>query len=71
MCLTSARISAADSVAPKAGIRALRFITAPPAAIVSKSESSGRAVMASRDECTAGFTGKLAAFGPSPRPVSP
>ena len=58
MCLTSARISAADSVAPNAGMRGLRFMTAPPDAIVSNSESSGRADIASRDECAAGFTGR-------------
>ena len=71
MCLTSARISVAVSVPPNAGIRGLRFMTAPPDAIVSNSESSGRADMASREECTAGFTGRLAALGPSPLPVAP
>jgi len=50
MCLTSTRISEADSVAPKAGMRGLRFMTAPPDAIVSNSESSGRDDIASPDE---------------------
>ena len=71
MCLTRALISVGESVFPKAGIRGLRFMTAPPAAIVSKSESSGRADMASLDACAAGFTGRFTALGPSPFPVSP
>jgi hypothetical protein len=71
MCLTSARISAGVSVAPKAGILALRFMTAPPAAMVSNNESSGRAAIASFEACAAGFTGRLAALGPSPFPVAP
>lgn len=64
-------MSAAGSVAPNAGILGLRFITAPPDAIVSNSESSGRAAIASREACAAGLTGRFAALGPSPRPVAP
>jgi hypothetical protein len=71
MCLTSALISALDKVAPNAGIRGLRFMTFPPAAMVSNRESSGLADIASFEECTAGFTGRFAALGPSPRPVAP
>jgi hypothetical protein len=71
MCLTSARISPLVSEPPNGGIRGLRFITAPPEAIVSKSESSGLADMASREEWVAGFTGRRLALGPSPSPDSP
>jgi hypothetical protein len=71
MCLTSARISAEVSVAPNAGMRGLRPMIAPPPAMVSNSESSGRVAIASGDEWTAGLTGSLAAAGPSPRPDAP
>ena len=71
MCLTRARISAVVSEPPNGGILGLRFMTAPPEAIVSKSESSGRADIASREECAAGLTGRRAALGPSPFPDSP
>ena len=71
MCLTRERISEAVNVAPNAGIRGLRFMIAPPPAIVSYNESSGRADIASREACADGFTGRLDALGPSPRPVAP
>jgi hypothetical protein len=49
MCRTRDRICADVSVVPYAGIRGLRFMIAPPPAIVSKSASSGLADIASRD----------------------
>jgi len=71
MCATSARISAGDSDAPNAGMRGLRFMISPPAAIVSYNESSGRRDIASASSCLAGGTGSDAAFGPSPPPRAP
>lgn len=64
-------MSALDNVAPNAGIRGLRAMIAPPPAMVSNRESSGRADIASRDACAAGFTGRFAALGPSPAPAGP